>query len=196
MFLPLSGKIPRFGRKINWEAYNWGEWSLVRQHYTFLEHKHSTLQREGCRYTRSRWRVLEPDNIPLKRQSFPRMALLLEPLGKREGKRKKEAFFHGSLTTTTTTTLFPLCPPWVSPIFKGVLRKRGRERERKKEESEVVMMNGWMRMIWERREGVITRVKIKEEKKGNVKKDKELVQVDPTSCLLTSRNDHDPMHPS
>lgn len=84
----------------------------------------------------------------------------------------------------------------VSPMSFGYLQggsdiERERERERV-----VVMMNGWMRMIWERREGVITRVKIKEEKKGNVKKDKELVQVDPTSCLLTSRNDHDPMHPS
>jgi len=127
---------------MNLEAYNWGEWSLVRQHYTFLEHRHSTLQREGCAYTRWRWRVLEPDNIPLKRQSFPKMALLLEPLRGRERQRKRKAFVF--MANSLTHSLLTVSPMSFGYVQGGSEREKLRDRDRERKRKKTVWLWWWM----------------------------------------------------
>ena len=136
------------------EAFNWGEWSLVRRRFRPLTMRISkasilyNMETPYMEWNGSRRRVLEPDNIPLKRKSFPNssfLCIIIFSLCLFSSQRWKFSMtlwvcFRLSLSLSLSLSLTLIC---VSPksfaYLQGGKRERGKEREREMDGEEVLM---------------------------------------------------------
>lgn len=143
MFLVLGRRIPRFRSKKNLEAYNWGEWSLVRQHYVFLDHKHSSLHKIKMKKG-PRARQHSPQKTKLPSQ----MALFSCWTAQKEEERERGFNLLISwLTHSLLLSFHSISLPHESRLSsRGVWERHG-EREK------IVLWLWWWMGEWERREG-------------------------------------------
>ena len=131
------------------EAFNWGEWSLVRRRFRPLTMRISkasilyNMETPYMEWNGSRRRVLEPDNIPLKRKSFPNssfLCIIIFSLCLFSSQRWKFSMTLWVCFGSLSLSLSHLCIPQEFRLSsRGEEREGEREREREMDGEEVLM---------------------------------------------------------